>query len=75
MEHIDMQQSAVPKTLCRSRSTACWRTLLAVGSLSAVFLLAGCSCGGIYANIGIAEPSVDLGPVSIQTGVNLGRWL
>lgn len=70
-----MQQVAIPKTLCRFRSTACWRTLLAVSCLSAVFLLAGCSGGGIYANIGIAGPSVDLGPVSIQTGVNLGRWL
>lgn len=37
--------------------------------------LAGCSGGGIYANVGISGPSVDLGPVKIHTGVNLGRWL
>ncbi len=43
--------------------------------LAAAYLLGGCSGGGIYANIGIAGPSVDLGPVSVQTGVHLGRWL
>ncbi|MCF7983674.1 MAG: hypothetical protein K9L70_04670 [Thiohalocapsa sp.] len=37
--------------------------------------LAGCNGGGIYANVGIAGPSVDLGPVSLNTGVHLGRWL
>jgi hypothetical protein len=38
-------------------------------------LLAGCSGGGIYGSVGIAGPSVDLGPVSVNTGVHLGRWL
>jgi hypothetical protein len=37
--------------------------------------LVGCSRGGIYANVGIKGPSVDLGPVSVHTGVHLGRWL
>ncbi|MFO8152945.1 hypothetical protein [Thioalkalivibrio sp.] len=70
-----MRQVPVPSHLCRIRSTACRRTLLAAGCLSVALLLAGCSGGGIYANIGIAGPSVDLGPVSVRTGVNLGRWL
>jgi hypothetical protein len=38
-------------------------------------MLSGCSGGGIYAGVGIAGPSVDLGPVSINTGVSLGRFL
>lgn len=33
------------------------------------------ACGTTpYASVGIAGPSVDLGPVSVRTGVNLGRW-
>jgi hypothetical protein len=36
--------------------------------------LAGCR-GGIYGSVGIAGPSVDLGPVRVNTGVHLGRWL
>lgn len=51
------------------------RLLSATGCLSVALLLAGCSGGGIYANVGIAGPSVDLGPVSVRTGVSLGRWL
>lgn len=61
--------------LRRIRSSTWRRTLLTAGSLSVCLLLAGCSGGGIYANIGIAGPSVDLGPVSVRTGVSLGRWL
>jgi len=37
--------------------------------------IGGCSGGGIYADVGIAGPSIDLGPVSVRTGVSLGRWL
>jgi hypothetical protein len=47
--------------------------LLIVGLLGAA--VAGCNSAGIYANVGIAGPSVDLGPVSVNTGVHLGRWL
>lgn len=52
-----------------------FRVLLAAGCLSACLALAGCSGGGLYANVGIAGPSIDLGPVSLNTGVHLGRWL
>jgi hypothetical protein len=51
------------------------RLLMACGCALLCLSLAGCSGGGIYANVGIAGPSVDLGPVSINTGVHLGRWL
>lgn len=60
--------------LWRLKPGACQRMLLAAGCLSACLLLAGCSSGGIYANIGIAGPSVDIGAVSVHTGVSLGRW-
>jgi hypothetical protein len=33
------------------------------------------SCGGIYAGIGIAGPTVDLGPVTLSTGISLGRMV
>jgi predicted secreted Zn-dependent protease len=48
---------------------------LAGGVLLLCVALAGCSGGGIYANVGIAGPTVGLGPVKVHTGVNLGRWL
>jgi predicted outer membrane repeat protein len=51
------------------------RRLSRIGAVLFCLSLSGCSGGGIYANVGIAGPSVDLGPVSIHTGVNLGRWL
>lgn len=70
-----MQPVAALTSLCRIKSRTCRRTLLAAGCLSVSLLLAGCSGGGIYANVGIAGPSVDLGPVSVHTGVNFGRWL
>ncbi len=71
-----MQPVAAPPSHCCSKSRACCRrTLLVAGFLAVSLLLAGCSGGGIYANIGIAGPSIDLGPVSVRTGVNLGRWL
>jgi len=57
----------------RIKPGTCRRTFLAACCLSACLLLAGCSSGGIYANIGIAGPSVDIGPVSVRTGVHLGR--
>ena len=57
-----------PAHLCPIKPTACRRALLAVGCLSVALLLAGCSGGGIYANIGIAGPSVHVGPVSVRTG-------
>jgi hypothetical protein len=51
-------------------------TAYAVGVVVvACSMLTGCSGGGIYAGVGIAGPSVDLGPVSINTGVSLGRFL
>lgn len=52
----------------------CRRALLAAFCLSLSLLLVGCSGGGIYANVGIAGPSVDLGPVSVHTSVNIGHW-
>jgi len=70
-----MRSVPVPAHLCPVKPAACRHALLAVACLSVALLLAGCSGGGIYANIGIAGPSVDLGPVSVHTGVNLGRWL
>lgn len=70
-----MQPVPVRTNLSRIQSSAWGRTLLTAGSLSVCLLLTGCSGGGIYANIGISGPSVDLGPVSVRTGVNLGRWL
>jgi len=57
-----------------SMSSTGRRALLAASFLSVWLLLTGCSNGGIYANIGIAGPSVDIGPVSVRTGVNIGRW-
>jgi hypothetical protein len=51
------------------------RGLMAVGCTLLCLSLAGCSGGGVYANVGIAGPSVDLGPVKVHTGVNLGRLL
>ncbi len=70
-----MRPVPVLSHLGRIKSSAWRRTLLAAGSLSICLLLTGCSGGGIYANIGISGPSVDLGPVSVRTGVNLGRRL
>lgn len=70
-----MRPVAVLTRLCHIKSRAGQRTLLAAGCLSVFLLLTGCSGGGIYANIGIAGPSVDIGPVSVRTGVSLGRWL
>jgi len=49
-------------------------TLAALGCTLLCLLLVGCS-SGIYGSIGIAGPSVDLGPVKVNTGVHLGRWL
>ncbi len=63
------------KPTVRFRPAACGRKLGLAACLAAALLLGGCSGGGIYANIGIGGPSVDLGPVSVQTGVHLGRWL
>jgi hypothetical protein len=51
------------------------RRLLAGCCVMLCLSLSGCSGGGIYANVGIAGPSVDLGPVKVHTGVNLGRFL
>ena len=70
-----MRPVAALTSLCCIKSRGCRRTLLAAGCLAVSLLLSGCSGGGIYANIGIAGPSVDLGPVSVRTGVHLGRWL
>jgi len=75
MEKKYMRLVPVLIILSRTKSSAWRRTLLAAGSLSICLLLTGCSGGGIYANIGISGPSVDLGPVSVRTGVSLGRWL
>lgn len=35
-------------------------------------LLAACGSAGIYANVSTAGPTVDLGPVHVPPGVNLG---
>lgn len=51
------------------------RAVMLLCTLLACLALSSCSGGGIYANVGIAGPSVDLGPVSINTGVSLGRFL
>lgn len=75
MEIKYMRSVPVLNNLSRIQSRAWRRTLLAVGILSVSLMLTGCSGGGIYANIGISGPSVDIGPVSVRTGVSLGRWL
>jgi hypothetical protein len=54
---------------------ALMRRLIRAGAVLLCLSLVGCSGGGIYANVGIRGPSVDLGPVSVNTGVHLGRWL
>ncbi|MCG6942359.1 MAG: hypothetical protein LJE69_14050 [Thiohalocapsa sp.] len=70
---------AHPRRTASIAAAALARTLprlsLAAGALLLCLSLAGCAGGGIYANVGIAGPSVDLGPVKVHTGVNLGRWL
>lgn len=50
------------------------RALVALACVLLCLSLTGCR-GGIYGSIGIAGPSVDLGPVRVNTGVHLGRWL
>ncbi|MBK1629478.1 hypothetical protein CKO31_01735 [Thiohalocapsa halophila] len=50
------------------------RALVALACALLCLSLTGCS-GGIYGSIGVAGPSVDLGPVRVNTGVHLGRWL
>ncbi|MFO8005190.1 hypothetical protein [Thioalkalivibrio sp.] len=61
--------------LRRIKPRAFRRTLLAATCLALTLPLVGCSGGGIYANVGISGPSIDVGPVSVRTGVSLGRWL
>jgi len=75
MEYTYMRPIPALSDLCRIKSRACRRTLLAATCLALTLPLVGCSGGGIYANVGIAGPSIDLGPVSLRTGVSLGRWL
>ena len=75
-----MQASSIishPNTTAATKLPGCSRARLgfAAGAVLIALSLAGCSGGGIYANVGISGPSVDLGPVKIHTGVNLGRWL
>lgn len=50
------------------------RALAALACTLLCLSLTGCS-SGIYGSVGIAGPSVDLGPVKVNTGVHLGRWL
>lgn len=50
------------------------RALAALACALLCLSLSGCS-SGIYGSVGIAGPSVDLGPVRVNTGVHLGRWL
>jgi len=45
------------------------------GTVLLCALLTGCDNAGIYANVGISGPGVDLGPVHVNTGVHIGRWL
>ncbi|NDY94438.1 hypothetical protein [Wenzhouxiangella limi] len=59
----------------RIRFRAGRRVVLAAVCLATALMLTGCSSGGVYANVGIAGPTVNLGPVSVRTGVNIGRWL
>ena len=61
--------------LRRIKTRAFRRTLLAATCLALMLPLVGCSGGGIYANVGISGPSIDVGAVSVRTGVSLGRWL
>ncbi len=61
--------------LRRIKPRAFRRALLTATCLALTLPLAGCSGGGIYANVGISGPSIDVGPVSVRTGVSFGRWL
>jgi hypothetical protein len=70
-----MYRTGLSQIIPGARATPWVRRVLAGCCLLIGLALNGCSGGGIYANVGIAGPSVDLGPVKLNTGVHLGRWL
>ncbi|TVS11189.1 MAG: hypothetical protein EA419_08775 [Wenzhouxiangella sp.] len=70
-----MRAAFSPTCFYQIKAKTLRRTLLAAVCLSITLLLVGCSGGSIYANVGIQGPTIDLGPVSVRTGVNLGRRL
>lgn len=61
----------------RARNVSRWIPVLSVADVddAVTHTLVSCKGGGVYANVGISGPTVDLGPVSLHTGVSLGRFL
>lgn len=51
------------------------RRPLRFAAVALVLAAALAGCGGLYAQIGIAGPTVDLGPVTLSTGISLGRMV